>query len=85
MSASNEWTEWHLTPNGWVRGTEKMEGVKLEEIPCPADTVLSMKYREFLGSAYSKLGTSLSEVWRSSDEDAINELKKRHGECPRTL
>ena len=23
MSASNEWTEWHLTPRGWERGSEK--------------------------------------------------------------
>jgi len=25
MSASKEWTEWHLTPTGWVRGSEKVD------------------------------------------------------------
>ena len=25
MKPSNEWTEWHLTPQGWERGTEKTD------------------------------------------------------------
>src|SRR5574343_541972 len=25
MAASSEWTEWHLTPRGWVRGSDQRD------------------------------------------------------------
>lgn len=44
MAASNEWDEWHLTPSGWVKGTEKTD-FALNEVPPPKDRVATFKYQ----------------------------------------
>ena len=84
MSASNEWTEWHLTPRGWERGTEKTDFSRLDRCP-PADRVLSIIYEQFMGHKYS-LGTSgVSERWRSADAEAISALEQQFGPAPNEL
>jgi hypothetical protein len=45
MTASREWTEYHLTPAGWMRGSEKTDFDQNEVTP-PADRVLTMRYVE---------------------------------------
>ena len=40
MSYSDEWTEWHLTPRGWERGSERTDGPDVEFKEPPADRVL---------------------------------------------
>lgn len=41
---SKEYTIWHLTPNGWIEGTNKKDFVGTAEKPIPKDRVLSSKY-----------------------------------------
>ena len=43
MTASYEWTEYHLTPLGWVRGTVKTDFDR-EDVEPPADRILSVRY-----------------------------------------
>jgi hypothetical protein len=85
MSASNEWTEWHLTPRGWERGTEKMDfGNTIKRDP-PSDRVLTVTFSEYLGSVHSKPKLSTVEDWRSDDAQAVEELEKRYGPAPNIL
>ena len=84
MSASNEWTEWHLTQDGWQRGTEKEDFKRIDRDP-PKDRVLTVVYRQFLSSMYSKPEESLNLTWRASDEGAIARLQAKFGLPPRHL
>jgi len=85
MSASNEWTLWHLTPRGWERGTEKTDFGAANEKPAPSDRVLTFKYREFMSSMYSPIEKTRDEVWRSQDECLITDLLAKFGSSPRSL
>ncbi|MGM9480287.1 translation initiation factor 1 [Roseateles sp. NT4] len=84
MSASNEWTDWHLTPAGWVKGTESTDfGGTVRERP--ADAVCTYRWREHLSSTYSKVERGLDEIWRSTDKVAIQALTAKFGACPQRL
>jgi len=54
MSASNEWTEWHLTPRGWERGTEKEDFRRIDR-ERPTDRVWTTKWIEQQGHAYGNM------------------------------
>jgi len=86
MSASNEWTEWHLTPRGWKGGTEKIdvEGIR-ETVPPPADRVLTCRYYETLPSTFSEWDRGVKQMWSTSDKKLIDELLEKFGSCPERL
>lgn len=84
MSASNEWTEWHLTPKGWERGTEKEDFRRIDRDP-PTDRVLTAKYREYLSSSFSTMDKSSEVIWKCDDETSIAALLAKFGEAPRQL
>ncbi|GAA0029113.1 hypothetical protein [Bradyrhizobium ottawaense] len=84
MSLSNEWTEWHLTPAGWVRGTEKEDFRTVHRDP-PPDRVKTVVWRERLSSRFSKVDSGHSEQWRSNDGAAIATLEAKFGPPPRNL
>jgi len=85
MSASNEWTEWHLTPRGWERGTEKLDFGGTTDRKIPKDRVLTKKYREKSSSIYSPQEKELNTIWSSNDNIRIQNLTKKFGECPKSL
>ncbi|NMO17484.1 hypothetical protein HPC49_05560 [Pyxidicoccus fallax] len=85
MSASREWREWHLTPNGWVQGSVQTDFSDVKQMPTPADRVLTCRYLEELGAAGGKWHKGVSEEWRSKDETTVGTLLKQFGECPRKL
>lgn len=74
---SKEYTEWHLTPSGWVEGNCKLDFVGLKKAPTPEDTVLSKKYKESMASAYSPLVKEITEIWTNGNEEEITELEKK--------
>jgi hypothetical protein len=84
MSTSNEWTEWHLTPNGWQRGTEKEDFRRIDRDP-PPGRVLTTVYTEFLSSSFSSLDKSVETTWRSNDANAIATLQEKFGPPPESL
>lgn len=85
MSASNEWTEWHLTPRGWERGSEKMDGsLGKQLVDPPVDRVLTMQYFEWSGFG-AKVQKGTNKEWRSDNEEEIQKLLKQFGECPHNL
>ncbi|QHG70168.1 hypothetical protein [Ensifer adhaerens] len=84
MSASNEWTEWHLTPRGWEEGDSKTD-FAFNSKAAPADAVQTVKNREYLSSSFSKLEKTSEIQWSSDDKALIAELLAKFGEAPHHL
>lgn len=84
MAASNEWTDWHLTPRGWERGTEKDDFKRVDRDP-PPDRVLSSRFKEYVASVYSKYERTSSITWRSADSALIETLLEKFGPPPEHL
>jgi hypothetical protein len=84
MSLSNEWTEWHLTPTGWVRGTEKEDFRTVDREP-PPDRVKTVVWHDRLSSRWSKPERWHDETWSSSDKAAISDLVAKFGPPPDSL
>jgi len=82
MSASNEWTEYHLTPRGWETGSVKFDFNPVKVRERPSDAVLTLKYYEYMGSSFSRMDKGHEIVWRSSDEKRIAEFETKFGSVP---
>lgn len=80
MAASNEWTEWHLTKNGWVKGTEKTDFGR-SDIETPADRIATYRYKEYVASVHSRMNISWDREW-SQDNASLQEIINSHGEYP---
>jgi hypothetical protein len=85
MSLSNEWTEYHLTPRGWVEGSSRVDIGNVTTMPIPADRVLTKTYHETQSSSFSKMHKRTEEDWRSDNEMLIRELLQKFGPCPQCL
>lgn len=81
MSASNEWTEYHLTPSGWTTGTQKTDFGRTDRDD-PTDRVQTVRVRDFLSSGFSKVEHTREVVWESADKVSVADLIKQHGEAP---
>jgi hypothetical protein len=79
MSASNEWWEYHLTPRGWIDGTEKTDFALTEKAP-PEDRVATYKFSEFLSSIYSKPDFGWDCLYSGGSKEAA--LKAQFGAYP---
>jgi hypothetical protein len=81
MSGSHEWFEFHLTPKGWIAGSEKLDaGLREKEIP--EDRVLTLCFYERLSSPFSDLEKWYREKWRNTNEEVISDLTEQYGELP---
>ena len=80
MAMGEEWTEWHLTPRGWERGSERHDGVSPVRRETPADTALTMRYHDYLGAP-----NALKERWRSQDAATVERLLAQYGQAPESL
>lgn len=85
MSASNEWTNWHLTPQGWEKGSRRLDHEGTTKFPAPDDRVLTVRYEEYLGSLAGKADIGHTEIWRSKDEKTIAKLIEVYGKAPNQL
>lgn len=83
MSASLEWTDWHLCPRGWVAGDRKRDNGMMPASP-PADRVLSTRYIEE-SNGYSPIHARHQELWRAERDDDVSALLKAHGPAPADL
>jgi len=77
---SKEYFDYHLTPNGWVEGTEKLD-FSTTERSIPEDRVLTLRIIEEIphpneGFRYEQV------VWKSDDINLLNKLKKKFGARP---
>jgi hypothetical protein len=84
MSATNEWTEWHLTPKGWKRGTEK-EDHATQHLPVPHDAVCTYRWTEYQSSSFSRVERALDLVSTSKNGAALAALLAQFGQCSERL
>lgn len=83
MAASQEWTDWHLTPNGWVAGEKKRDsGLMVSQIP--TDRVKSVRYMELCNGYSTPFGDS-QEQWQSKDDALVQALLDQFGPAPKCL
>jgi hypothetical protein len=82
MSASNEWDEYHLTPKGWVRGTEKLDFGPLKEVPPPPDRYVTVREHEYQSSSFSAPDLYAEVVWEHPDKEMVSALRNEHGMNP---
>ncbi len=83
MSASHEWTEWHLTPRGWEAGSTRLDFQDVVEKEPPIDRVMTCRYTEYMGSAFSRMQKSVDIRWESDNTALKEELLSEYGDCPR--
>ena len=81
----NEWTEWHLTPAGWQRGSTRVQGKGNTWVDEPEDRVLSYVYKELETSTSPETSASAEETWRSKTATDVDTLLRQHGPSPRSL
>ncbi len=81
MSLTNDSWEWHLTPTGWVLGTEKLDQF-VEEREIPEDRVMSGRFEEKLEDAFSELQLTWEITWRNAEINP-QPLLTKFGEKPR--
>jgi hypothetical protein len=85
MSATNEWTEWHLTPKGWIRGSERTDHAGTVTRDPPIDRVITVTYSEYQAMIQHKARIDQEEDWRSDDASSIAALETQYGPAPRHL
>lgn len=81
MSASNEVFQYHLTPNGWVTGSEKIDFSGWEERPIPEDRLLTVSFREYMSSDFSAIDFT-ADVQTFGGKEAIVRALAEHGSDP---
>jgi len=80
-----EWTEWHLTPAGWSKGSTRVHGQGNTWADEPEDRVLSYVYKEVETSSSPGAQVSAEVTWRSKTATNIDELLKEQGPGPQHL
>ncbi len=85
MAVSREWTEWHLTPNGWVSGSSRRTGEGNVWRDEPEDRVVTFVYQEQIDKAHPEGHSKVQESWRSKTASNIDSLLAAHGPCPQKL
>lgn len=84
MSASNEWWEYHLTLDGWVEGSEKVDFAGLKEREAPAKIILTLEFHERMSSMYSPIDRWVNKRKGNYDvtNEQLNKLYEKYGRVP---
>jgi hypothetical protein len=83
MTLSDEWTEWHLTPSGWVSGTRDSAGLHPKQPPM--DRVLTMLWRQNVASRGAEHDNESTELWRTTNNASVQKLLQKFGNPPHRL
>lgn len=83
MAVRKEWTEWHLTPRGWERGSMRVQDKGNQWVEEPADRVASWVYSETETSAGSR--QSAEPTWDNKSPEEAQKLIESFGPCPQKL
>src|SRR6187402_2973730 len=82
MSASDEIDEMHLTPDGWVQGSEKIDFAGWTRRDPPSGVLLTVRFREYMSSSFSKMELTADETKVAPDGEILAALHT-HGVEPR--
>ena len=81
MSASDEEFQYHLTPTGWVKGSDKIDISGWRKRPIPEDRLVTVGFCEYLSSGFSRLELT-AEIETFASDDEIADALKKHGSKP---
>jgi hypothetical protein len=84
MATSNEWTDWHLTPQGWKKGSEKTDFDRTDCEP-PVDRVITVRWSDYLGHPFATARRGHTTMWQSNDIKQVEDLLQKYGEAPKHL
>ena len=79
MAISRQWTEWHLTPRGWVSGSSRRDGEGNVWRDEPEDRIITFVYQEQIDKAHPEPHATVGAG------AGIDDLLTQHGPCPRKL
>lgn len=85
MGLSYEWVDWHLTPGGWLRGSERMDFTPETDVAPPRGRVLTVRYSERVASMGAQMTRYLQTRHMGENWALIEQLLERYGRCPRQL
>lgn len=80
MGNGEEYFDFHLTPRGWEKGTEKSEFGPVYRDP-PFDRYLTLRRTEYYGS-WTPQVPYIEEVWSHADAVQVECLRKIFGQSP---
>ncbi len=70
MAASKEWTDWHLCPGGWIRGTSRMDNGQVSKVATPDDRLLTDRRIEEC-NGYGPVHYRTERQWTSEDASEV--------------
>jgi len=86
MAEHHLWTEWHLTPCGWVRGSEKTEVGSVFEVEPAVGRVLTCRYEEqYDGDGDVPVRAATEQTWHDGNPQEAEKLLRIFGSCPKLL
>jgi hypothetical protein len=82
MSADRHEEEYHLTPDGWFRGSQRANRNKTKTVARPAEAVLTLIKESISPCGIDPAEVSWLDRWRSkaTTEKEIMRLLKKHGD-----
>lgn len=83
MAETDDSTEWHLTPGGWVPGSSKSTFGGRNEVSAPPDRVMTCEATEYQSSMYAPEVRRWSVTWQSPDSVRLIELQAMYGSRPK--
>jgi hypothetical protein len=83
MNETMEYVEWHLTAEGWVRGSEHTAFGGTLHFEPPRNRVLTYRWISEAVSGATYQRDRLEEQWRSGDQMTIQRLLVRFGDVRR--
>jgi hypothetical protein len=83
MSASDEIDEMHLTPRGWLQGSQKVDFAGWTHRDTPPDVLLTVSFREHMSSSFSTMDLTAAETKVAADGEILAALQL-YGTEPRS-
>lgn len=80
---ANEWQDWHLTPTGWVEGSQKLDCMpRLWKLPIPRSRVLTCRVGDRLLTLWDQPEFYIRERWRTKQKTLLETAVAEHGKWP---
>ncbi|MCA9818878.1 MAG: hypothetical protein KC652_27475 [Cyanobacteria bacterium HKST-UBA01] len=81
MSLSSEHFDHHLTPTGWVLGTEHLDFCT-NKVEIPEDALLTVQEHRKISHWMADEDVWITEMWRSNDTEAVDAAIAKFGPRP---
>lgn len=76
---SNEWWEYHLTPEGWVNGDYKLDMGRVVTSPTPENRLLTICETQIIPYFGQSIDTVWSVTFNCGDKELIQKFLHQYG------